>query len=75
MPKKRKRKSGKKKLSFLRKPKDQGSVEGEEDDVREVILRLQMKKILIWRFQCQILFIFFSLIFCSIISYEFRGKT
>ena len=75
MPKKRKRKSGKKKLLFLRKPKDQRSVEGEEDGVREVILRLQMKKIPIWRFLCQILFIFCLFMFYSIISNECRVKT
>ena len=75
MPKKRKRKRGKKKLLFLRKPKDQRSVEGEEDGVREVILRLQMKKIPIWRFLCLILFTFCLFIFYSKISYECRVKT
>ena len=70
MPKKRKRKRGKKKLLFLRKPKDQRSVDGVEDVVREATLRLRMKKIPIWRFECQILSIFYN----QYTSCEFKLK-
>ena len=70
MPKKRKRKRGKKKLLFLRRPKDQRSVDVVEDVVREATLRLRMKKIPIWRFECQILSIFYN----QYTSCEFRVK-